>query len=145
MVERRDAGRSDSQQYSSVRDCWFWKLYKLQRFITTKLLRSHCTHICSPFSHVNPGPQCYSQAGNCYTWLGPNSFSISWLNPLTKACSSAPGSARRGFAASTRISLASVPNTSNVSAINRSRGIACAASWLFISSVRTQGGAISSA
>src|ERR1700683_1518026 len=58
MVERRDAGRRDSQQYSSVRDRWLWNVYELQRFITTKLLRSHCTHICSPFAHVTLGLRC---------------------------------------------------------------------------------------
>src|SRR5882757_11189430 len=50
MVERRDAGCRDSHQHLPVRDRWFWKLYELQRFITAKLLRSHCTHIASPFS-----------------------------------------------------------------------------------------------
>src|SRR5271168_5143740 len=50
MVERRDAGRGDSHQYSSVRGRWFWKLYELQRFVSTKLFRSHCTHTDSPFS-----------------------------------------------------------------------------------------------
>src|SRR4029077_1319960 len=48
MVERRDAGRGHSQQYSSVRNRWFWKLHELQRFITTECFRSHRTHISSP-------------------------------------------------------------------------------------------------
>src|SRR5216684_3689533 len=48
MVERRDAGRSHSQQYSSVRDRWFRKLDELQAFVTTECFRSHRTHISSP-------------------------------------------------------------------------------------------------
>lgn len=48
MLEGRDAGRSHSQQYFSVRDRWFWKIYELQPFITTEFFRSHCTHISSP-------------------------------------------------------------------------------------------------
>jgi hypothetical protein len=44
----------------------------------------------------------------------------------------------------TRISPASVWSTAMVSSMNCSSGIACSASWLFMSSVRTQGGAISS-
>ena len=47
MVERRDAGCSHSQQYSSVRGRWFWKIYELQSFITTEFFRSHYTHISS--------------------------------------------------------------------------------------------------
>src|ERR1700751_3051936 len=54
MVERRDTGCRDSHQYLPVCDRWFWKLYELQRFITAKFLRSHCTHIGSPFSLVTP-------------------------------------------------------------------------------------------
>src|SRR5580658_8851016 len=50
MVERRDASCRDSHKYFPLCDCWFWKLYELQRFIAAKLLRSHCTHIASPFS-----------------------------------------------------------------------------------------------
>src|ERR1700739_4019217 len=60
-----------------------------------------------------------------YAWLEVNSFSICWLNPFTKACSPGPGLARKGFAASTRISSASVPRMSKVSEMNCSRGIAC--------------------
>ena len=55
MVEGRDAGCRDSHQYSPVCDRWFGKIDQPQRFITAKLLRSHCTHIGSPFSHVTPG------------------------------------------------------------------------------------------
>ncbi len=55
MVERRDAGRSHSHQYFPVCDRWFRKIDELQSFITIKLFRSHCTHIGSPFSHVNQG------------------------------------------------------------------------------------------
>jgi len=51
---------------------------------------------------------------------------------------------RSGFAAATTISLASVPSAAIASAMNWLSGIACSASWLFINSVRTQGGAISS-
>src|SRR6267154_2333987 len=47
MVERRDAGRSDSHQHFPVCDRWFWKLDELQRFISTKLFRSHGTHVSS--------------------------------------------------------------------------------------------------
>jgi hypothetical protein len=54
MVERRDAGCRDSHKHLPVCDRWFWKLNELQRFITAKLLRSHCTHIGSPFFHVTP-------------------------------------------------------------------------------------------
>src|SRR5579863_6808224 len=50
MVERRDTGCRDSHQYLPVCDRWFWKLYELQRFITAKSLRSHCTHIAFPSS-----------------------------------------------------------------------------------------------
>src|ERR1700680_2638942 len=64
MVERRDAGRSHSQQSSSVRDRWFWKLYELQRFITTKCFRSHCTHsspVCVASISVGPrGPRAFA-------------------------------------------------------------------------------------
>ena len=38
MIEGRDAGRSHSQQDFSVRDRWFWKIYELQSFITTKFV-----------------------------------------------------------------------------------------------------------
>jgi DNA-binding transcriptional LysR family regulator len=48
------------------------------------------------------------------------------------------------LALSTRISSASVPRTVIVSSMNASSGIACSASRLFMRSVRTQGGAISS-
>src|SRR5205814_5673867 len=48
MLEGRDAGCSHSQQYFSVRDRWFWKIYELQPFITTEFFRSHCTHINPP-------------------------------------------------------------------------------------------------
>jgi hypothetical protein len=40
-----------------------------------------------------------------YTWFVVNSVSICWLNPFTKACSSGPGLARRGFAASTNVEM----------------------------------------
>src|ERR1700722_742956 len=50
MVERRDAGRSDSHQYFPIRDCWFLKLDELQSFITNKLFRSHGTHVSFSFS-----------------------------------------------------------------------------------------------
>jgi hypothetical protein len=53
-----------------------------------------------------------------YGWLEVNSANICWLNPFTKACSPGPGFARRGFAASTRISSASFPSTSKVSEMN---------------------------
>src|SRR5712692_8549820 len=48
MVERRDPGRGHSHQYFPICNRWFWKLYELQPFITTKCFRSHCTHIISP-------------------------------------------------------------------------------------------------
>src|ERR1700687_2164815 len=48
MIERGDASRSHPQQYFPVRDRWFGNIYELQRFITTKLFRPHCTHISSP-------------------------------------------------------------------------------------------------
>ena len=54
MIERRDACGSDSHQDFSVCNLWFWNLYQLQRFITTKLLRSHCAHSESPFALVTP-------------------------------------------------------------------------------------------
>jgi nicotinamidase-related amidase len=44
----------DSHQDFSVCNLWFWNLYQLQRFITTKLLRSHCAHSESPFALVTP-------------------------------------------------------------------------------------------
>src|ERR1700727_455682 len=49
VVERRDTGCRDSPQSFSIRDLWFGKLYELQCVITAKPLRSHCTHIGSPF------------------------------------------------------------------------------------------------
>ncbi len=52
MVERCDAGCSHSQQHSSVRDCWLWKIYELQRFITIEFFRSHCAQISSLFCRV---------------------------------------------------------------------------------------------
>jgi hypothetical protein len=55
MIERRDTCSCDLYQDFSVCKRWFWKLYELQRFISAKLLRSHCTHIGSPFFHVTPG------------------------------------------------------------------------------------------
>src|SRR5258705_8570069 len=48
MLEGCDPDCGHSQQYFSVRDHWFWKLYELQPFITSELFRSHCTHISSP-------------------------------------------------------------------------------------------------
>src|SRR4051812_18391358 len=49
MVQRRDASRGHSQQYSSVRDHWFRKIDQFQLFITAESFRSHCTHVSSPF------------------------------------------------------------------------------------------------
>jgi hypothetical protein len=49
MVERRDAGRCHSHQYSPVCDCWFRKIDQLQLFITIEIFCSHCAHISSPF------------------------------------------------------------------------------------------------
>ena len=49
LVERRDAGCRYSHQYFPVFDRWFGKLDELQRFITAKLFRSHCTHIVFSF------------------------------------------------------------------------------------------------
>src|SRR5438445_12971789 len=49
MVQRRDAGRSDSHQYFPVCDRWFRKIDQLQLLITIKLFRSHCTHMLCPF------------------------------------------------------------------------------------------------
>jgi hypothetical protein len=48
MLEGRDADCGHSQQYFSVRDRWFWKIYELQPFITTEFFRSHSTHIGFP-------------------------------------------------------------------------------------------------
>ena len=50
MVKRRYTGRSHSREYFSVRNHRFWKIYKLQSFITTEVFRFHCAHIVSPFS-----------------------------------------------------------------------------------------------
>jgi hypothetical protein len=49
-----------------------------------------------------------------------------------------------GLAASMTTSFASVPSTLMASAMNWSSGMACFDSWLIISSMRAQGGAISS-
>ena len=48
MIEGSDPGCSHSHQHSSIRDRWFWQIDELQPFITTKLVRSHCTHLRSP-------------------------------------------------------------------------------------------------
>src|SRR4030088_3505131 len=49
MVEWCDAGCSHSQQYFFVQDRRFRKIDRLQPFITTDFLRSHCTHISLSF------------------------------------------------------------------------------------------------
>ena len=45
MVQGRDAGGSDPQQYLSRRDRWFREVNQLQSFITDEFFCSHCTHI----------------------------------------------------------------------------------------------------
>src|SRR5271163_580031 len=85
MVERRDAGRRDSHQYSSVRDRWFWKLYELQRFITAKLLRSHCTHITSPFSMSLLTCAARPQPRRILMSIENTSRSPNWLSPWTSS------------------------------------------------------------
>src|SRR5258708_36768236 len=49
ILEGRGAGCSHPHQYVSGWDGWFRKIDQLQRFMATEFLRSHCTHINSPF------------------------------------------------------------------------------------------------
>jgi hypothetical protein len=66
------------------------------------------------------------------------------VEAVDKAMLVRAGTGPEGLSPSTGISSASVPSSAIVSAMNWSSGIASSASRLFIRSVRTQGGAISS-
>src|SRR5438552_13564850 len=71
MVERRDTGRGHSHEYFSVCDRWFWKLDQLQRLITTKCFRCHCTHIISPLIQAFIPPSTVRFAPVIYEDSGP--------------------------------------------------------------------------
>src|SRR5438876_2055852 len=71
MVERRDPGRGHSQQYFPICNRWFWKLYELQPFITTKCFRCHCTHIISPLIQAFIPPSTVRFAPVIYEDSGP--------------------------------------------------------------------------
>jgi hypothetical protein len=45
MVQGRDAGGGDTQQYLSGRGCRLRKVNQLQSFITAEFFCPHCTHI----------------------------------------------------------------------------------------------------
>src|SRR5437588_2150224 len=71
MVERCDTGRGHSHYYFPICNRWFWKLYELQPFITTKCFGSHCTHIISPLIQAFIPPSTVRFAPVMYEDSGP--------------------------------------------------------------------------
>src|SRR5437667_12848943 len=78
MVEGRDAGCSDSQQYLSLRDRWSWKICELQPSVAAECFRPHCTHVSSPENRTCPPSPSFCPvhraAASAQGWVLPRSW-----------------------------------------------------------------------